>query len=143
MFNAKCKGERLLQNFAFCTKHFALNISSCIGALRDFMANFDLRRFALSQAQTIAAQLELKRVAEWRCTEAADLDAGRYAHLEDAAADFIGAADANDAAGLADLKLGRHERHAIFLVRTSTREESSSRKQSVLPPMRMIHGAPD
>ena len=52
------------------------------------------------------------------------------------------AGHAHDAARLADRKLGRDARHAVFLGATITRSDSSSRKQSVLPSTRTMHGEP-
>jgi hypothetical protein len=87
----------------------------------------NLFRFCLSQTQSISAQLKLQRIAERRSAESADFDAGGNAHLEQASAHFVVADHANDSARLADSKLGGYRRHAVFLERTRTRNESSSR----------------
>jgi hypothetical protein len=128
MQNAKWGSVFGVYHFAFCIEHFP--------DLRDYsdsLINFNLLCLVLPQAEAIASQFELERVAEGGGAETANLDAGGYAHLEDAAADFIGPNDANHATGLADIKVGRYACHADFLMRTITRIESSSRKQSLLP----------
>ena len=119
-----------------------LFISCLLSVLCVSVVNFNLLRFALPQTQPIAAKFEFKRVAERRRAEAANLDAGRNAHFQQPPADIVRADNSNDSARLADSKLGRDERHADFLESTINRSESSSRKQSVLPSTRRMHGEP-
>src|SRR4051812_42903494 len=105
--------------------------------------DFDVGGFGFAEAEAVAAEFEFEWVAKWGGAEAADFDARRDAHLEDAAAGFIVADHADHAADLADLKLGQGACHAGTLVRTITRSESSSRKQSLLQPSsRTMQGVP-
>ena len=106
------------------------------------LVQFHMRRFRFAEAESVAAEFEFERVTERGGTEAADFDAGRDAHFEQAAADFVGAGDARDAAHFADRELGRGACHADILAATSTEHISPSRKQSFVPPTRTMQGEP-
>ena len=75
--------------------HFLIALSLCVFSVSSvsLWLNLNVLRFALAQAQPIAAQFEFKRVAERRRAEAADFDAGRDSHFQQPAADLVGADD--------------------------------------------------
>jgi hypothetical protein len=56
-----------------------------------FGIELDLFRFAAAKTETIAAELEFERVAEWRGAETSKLYAGRDAHFQQAAANVVAA----------------------------------------------------
>jgi hypothetical protein len=64
-------------------------------------------RFRAAQTQAITAELEFEWVAERGRTDAADLDARRYAHLQQSPAHFVGFRDSDNAARFADCQIGR------------------------------------
>ena len=71
----------------------SVSLSILLSVLCVSVVNFNVLRFALAQAQPVAAEFEFERVAERRGAEAADFDARRDAHLQQSPADFVGADD--------------------------------------------------
>jgi hypothetical protein len=58
--------------------------------------------FALSQAQPVTSQFEFEWIAERRSTDAAQFDAGRNTHFQEAPTDVFHTQDSLDTAGLTD-----------------------------------------